>query len=361
MSTLAFASACGGGRAGGAVRVGNAVRAASSAADGHVIYMLGGDSRGDSGHVLDWAFDQARAVSANGFLFLGDMEWSRKCDPHFADQVLRHLGGVPLYPVLGNHEVLWFGGKSYGAEKEDRIIHEWRERFLHAPGIELPPACDLNERHRVFYSVDLPSGGGERRLHFVALDNVSERGLGKAQLDWLREDLIRHADARWTIVGMHKPLAGNCTGDHSMAEDGPVGRADSDALLSMLAGDGGRHRPVSAIFASHDHYYAHFDTPAFGVSIPTYVTGGLGAHLKSTTCEEGRSFHHFLQLDVSPGGFSVTPVAWSGPQSRVAPGARDDEDEDEGQALPDPACAMGAPRSQGRSPSAWASAARVVE
>src|ERR1043165_2899355 len=75
----------------------------------HVTYLVGGDSRGDNAHVVHWAFEQAQRAHARAFLFLGDMEWSYGCDSRFLNEEVSKLSPIPFYPVVGNHEVNWFG------------------------------------------------------------------------------------------------------------------------------------------------------------------------------------------------------------------------------------------------------------
>jgi hypothetical protein len=159
-----------------------------------------------------------------------------------------------------------------------------------------------------------------------------------------RDDLAKargNAQTRFIIVGMHKPLAGNCTGHHSMEEDGDEGLRGSHDVLELLAGSGDE-RPVDAVFVSHDHYFAKLDQHVRDRAVLTYVTGGLGAHLKDCACPDGGSFHHVLQLDVSHDALSVSVLRWPGKEARFTPGHEDEEDdEDDGEPIwrLDPRCA----------------------
>jgi hypothetical protein len=192
--------------------------------------------------------------------------------------------------------------------------------------------------------VNLDSGLGKRGLHFIALDNVSRRegGFGREQIQWLQRDLeSSRRDAKFIIVGMHKPFAGNCTGSHSMEEDGKVARAESDEVLGILAGQPGDARAVDAVFVSHDHHFAEFYQDAGSKRIMTYVTGGLGAHLKACTCCDCGAFHHVLQLDVHDSGLDVSVIQWSGKHFMQSPGHDDDDDEQDGELIWDPRCAVG--------------------
>jgi hypothetical protein len=160
-------------------------------------------------------------------------------------------------------------------------------------------------RDKVVYSADL-SGG----VHFVALDNVSQKGFGEGQHRWLATDL-EHAHAnpavRHILVGMHKALAHNGVTTHSMDEDCPEGPADTDWALSLFKATG-----VELILASHEHIYARFEQ----AGIRTYVTGGLGAP-PHTASGPDAAFHHFLLLDVADTGISVEVVKFKPTRSSV--------------------------------------------
>jgi hypothetical protein len=324
------------------------VSAAKPPATGSVSYFIGGDSRGDRGGVTPWAFSQARSLEqSRGFIFLGDMEWSHGCGHHF-EQEIKNLGSIPLYPALGNHEVRWFGFLKFKSSEQQRIEDEFTQHFLTPRGIVPGPAT--GDRRPIFYATDLETGGGRKDLRLILLDNVSLAGggFGESQIKWLGEEL-QNARARHEliIVGMHKPLAGNCTGKHSMEEDGPGATAESNQVLEMLAGKGSAEPAVNAIFASHDHYFAQFEQAVGEKRIRTYVTGGLGAHLKGCSCGDCADVHHVLQLDVGDpsvlGGaaLSVSLIQWHGPEARATKGHEDDEDdEDDGESIWNLTCSL---------------------
>jgi Calcineurin-like phosphoesterase len=254
-------------------------------------YIVGGDSRDDASHVLPWAFREAKARGASGFLFLGDMELTPDLDAQFAKE-LPLLDPVPFYPALGNHEVRVFGFVPIGRKQAEQAF---RDRFLGTP--RTPITSSITDK--VVYSVDLPGG-----LHFIALDNVSQNGFGDAQLAWLGLDL-EHARAdtrvRHVVVGMHKPLAHNGVSTHGMDGDGATAIADSDAALALLV----KYR-TSLIVASHVHEFAHFSQGG----IDSYITGGLGAPLDKSGPDH--AFHHFLQLDLTDVEIHVSVVRFDG-------------------------------------------------
>ena len=147
-----------------------------------------------------------------------------------------------------------------------------------------------------------------RGVHFIALDNVSQKGFGADQLAWLASDLD-HATAdaatKYIVVGMHKPLARNGISKHGMDSDGEQARADSEAALALLV-----RAKTALIFASHVHEYAQ--TTLDG--IPFYITGGLGAPLVRAA-GPAHAFHHVLQLDVAADGVHVSVIRFDGDQT----------------------------------------------
>ena len=257
-------------------------------------FLAGGDSRDDSAHVLPWAFREAKARGAAAFFFLGDMELTPQFDAHFRRE-LDDLGPVLFYPVLGNHEVELFGFLQVGHAGAEAAF---RAHFLGTA--RTPVQSQLADR--VVYSADLPGG-----MHFVALDNCSQRGFGTDQLAWLAADLERARESpavRHVVVGMHKPLAHNGVATHGMDADGPEAQADSDAALALFQ----RHR-VSLVLASHVHQFVKFEQGG----IPSYVTGGLGAPLNRAGPEH--AFHHFLELDATADDIQVNVVRFDGTPS----------------------------------------------
>lgn len=263
-------------------------------ADGHVRFIVGGDSRDDAAHVLPWAFHEAKARSASAFIFLGDMELTPSFDAHFRAE-LDELGGVPFYPALGNHEVKLLGAFGLGQKHAEK---KFREHFL---GTKYTPVRS-SLPDKVVYSVNLPG-----HVHFVALDNVSQPGFGQDQLAWLQKDLDDargDPEVRHVFVGMHKPLAHNGASTHGMDEDGALGEADSAAALAMF-----ESAHVELILASHVHQFIRFNQGG----IRSYITGGLGAPLNRAGPEH--AFHHFLVVDVVGDRVDVEVVRFDGKPS----------------------------------------------
>ena len=241
--------------------------------------------------MIPWAFQEAKARGAAAFLFLGDMELTPELDRSFARE-LALLDPVPFYPVLGNHEVEQLGLMPVERGAAEKALSR---RFLGTP--RTPVRSSLPDR--IVYSVDLPGG-----VHFVALDNVTQRGFGQDQLSWLGADLARaHADpaTKHILVGMHKPLAHNGVSTHGMDHDGAQAVSESEAALKLLVDN-----HVEMILASHVHQLSQFEQ----AGIPSTITGGLGAPLTRSGPEH--AFHHFLQLDVTDAGIHVEVVRFTG-------------------------------------------------
>ena len=294
---------------------------------GAVRLFVGGDSRksftgeptGEG--VLRWAFDTASREGAAAFLFLGDMQRTPPAETYFKRDLATLAPGVAFCPVYGNHEALFLGAIDVFPEAlaPQRFVHDFLPGCV---GPELPVVAERAAAGRVFYSVELPGD-----VHFVALDNVSPAlGFGQEQLLWLAEDLASaRARRRRIVVGMHKALAGNGVTGHGMDEDedaadpGRVWRDGARALQLFLANG------VELLLASHEHGFWEYrqsvaSTPAHpedvipspNRGIRSFITGGLGAPLKTCSGPD-HAFFHVLVLDVGGGDIEVTPVRFPGP------------------------------------------------
>jgi 3',5'-cyclic AMP phosphodiesterase CpdA len=253
---------------------------------GVIRLAIGGDSRNDDSQVLPWAFKEAKRRAARAFFFLGDLEITSSLDMRIAPK-LADLGGVPFYPLMGNHEVELLGILPVLNRK--RAVKKFRANFLKASVVKLAPLEDV-----VVYTVDLEGG-----IHFIALDNVSRKheGFGPDQLTWLKADLETASAANKVIlVGMHKGLAHNPVTKHAMDEDHASAASDSDAALALF-----KQYKVALVFVSHSHRYAAYKQDGVDVR----MTGGLGAPLAKGLAEADGGFHHFLLVDVPPTGNKI--------------------------------------------------------
>jgi acid phosphatase type 7 len=143
---------------------------------------------------------------------------------------------VPLFPVLGNHDVRKRNGTAF------------LENFH--PPLESPRST------KRYYSFDWGN------THFVALDSelyLGDRGSDpERQKDFLEQDLAA-SRKRWKVAFLHRSPYGSSRhgGDDRVRED----------LEPLFA----RHR-VDLVFSGHDHVYER-TVPIMGV---TYVVSGGG-------------------------------------------------------------------------------------
>jgi acid phosphatase type 7 len=164
---------------------------------------------------------------------------------------------VPIYPVLGNHDVL---------HKDAAAFLENFHPPLHSPGST-----------KRYYSFDWGNA------HFVAIDSELYHGDGGAnpaeQKAFVEEDLAA-TRRRWKIAFLHRSPYGSSRhgGDERVREN----------LEPVFV----RHR-VNLVFGGHDHVYER-TVPVKGV---TYVvSGGGGRRLypagKSKRTAFSKSVHH---------------------------------------------------------------------
>jgi hypothetical protein len=156
---------------------------------------------------------------------------------------------VPVYNAPGNHEM----------QSEQPAIATLRDE-----GWDLYGSFDVG------------------RWHFVCLNTDEwwrERRVCGEQLDWLRHDLARHADAAGIFVFMHRPLFSWFHDDFNPD--------DSEELQHLF-----RTHPVRAVFASHDHMYSL----ELRDGVRYYTVGGGGAPLYAPPDRGG--FAHYLLVTI---------------------------------------------------------------
>ena len=171
--------------------------------------------------------------------------------------------GVPLLPVLGNHDVQ--------ASSGDDLV-----RLLGMPGR--------------WYSLQLPP------LLFVGLD--STRPHDGSQRAWL-ERTLACSNSAWTVVALHHPPYS--AGWHG--SDRSVRRAFTPLF---------RRFGVDLVLAGHEHDYQR-SRPVRGT---TYVISGAATHLRPTGqasfTAAAHSTHHFVDLRVVAGGLELRAVGHDG-------------------------------------------------
>ncbi|MEM8865793.1 MAG: metallophosphoesterase [Planctomycetota bacterium] len=158
--------------------------------------------------------------------------------------------------VAGNHDVI------------NPVQHElWRQKF----GDE-------------WYSFDY------KGVHFVCLNSEDTRNqIGAEQLAWLTDDLQKHADARWTLVFVHKPL---WTYSERAAVSGNPDTTNWKKVESLLAG-----RPHT-IFSGHVHHYTQYERNG-GMNYYALATTGGTSRLRGNDYGE---FDHIMWLTMEDDG-----------------------------------------------------------
>jgi len=197
----------------------------------------------------------------------------RPYDRRFFAPYVELIRGVPVFPVVGNHDVR----KDDGAAFLDNFH---------------PPLGNPGSTKR-YYSFDWGDA------HFVALDSElyydDKGGSTEQQKAFLERDLAA-TDRRWKVAFLHRSPYGSSShgGDERVRHD----------LAPIFAKHG-----VDLVFAGHDHVYER-TVPIGGV---TYVvSGGGGRKLypagkgRLTACS--KSAHHAVLGRVDDGRLSIEAV-----------------------------------------------------
>ncbi len=201
----------------------------------------------------------------------------RHYDRRFFAPYRRLLKEVPIFPVLGNHDLEGGNGAAYLAN-------------FHLP------RNDPRGTGR-YYSFDW--GGA----HFVALDSElyheDDDGSPEEQKAWLERDL-GETHQPWKIAYLHRPLYSSSRhgGDEKIRED----------LEPVLAGGG-----VDLVFCGHDHAYER-TVPIRGVT--HVLSGGGGKRLypvgRSEWTAFSKSAYHAVLVRVDGGRLSLEAVGPDG-------------------------------------------------
>jgi len=158
---------------------------------------------------------------------------------------------VPLYNVIGNHDVL----------------HSGRERFKKLFG-------------NTYYSWD------HKGSHFIVLDNNRRSGLGKTQTSWLLKDLSLNEN-RPKFVFMHKPLF-NIAG--SFPEEVMKPKSEARSLMTLF-----KKHSVKAVFCGHVHGWAR----QVNGGVLYILSAGAGAPIYLPAFSGG--FHNYVKITVEGG------------------------------------------------------------
>ena len=201
----------------------------------------------------------------------------RHYDPRFFMPYRELIKSVPIFPVLGNHDVERMNGAAY------------------LKNFYLPSNNPQNTER--YYSFDW--GGA----HFVALDSElyydDDGGSSEAQKAWLESDLA-DTSKPWKFVFFHRPI-------YSSSEHGSDEKLRKDLEPIFV-----RYK-VNVVFSGHDHNYER-TVPIHGI---TYVVaGGGGRDLYEAGRSEwtafSRSVYHAVLVSVDGEHLSLEAVDTNG-------------------------------------------------
>jgi len=167
--------------------------------------------------------------------------------------------------VAGNHDLT------------NPMMHKvWREKF----GPE-------------WYSFDY------KQVHFVCLNSEDPvQHMGEEQLTWLEKDLAENAEARWTLVFIHKPLWSYAERDLAA---GNQDKTNWKRVEKMLV-----DRPHT-IFAGHVHHYVQYKRN--GRDYYSLATTGGGSQLRGNEYGE---FDHVMWLTMEEDGPHLANIRLDG-------------------------------------------------
>lgn len=179
----------------------------------------------------------------------------------FVDQL-----DMRFFFVAGNHDVT------------NPMLHElWREKF----GPE-------------WYSFDY------KRVHFLCLCSEDPlQRIGDEQLAFIRDDLAAHADARHTLVFLHKPLWNIAEREIAAGNPDSTNWKQVEALLA--------DRPHT-VFAGHIHHYVQYRRNG-GRNYYALATTGGGSQLRGEAYGE---FDHVTWLTMEADGPQVVNLKLDG-------------------------------------------------
>lgn len=178
------------------------------------------------------------------------------------------------------------------------FIKQMEMKFFFVPGnhdLTNPTMHRIWREHfgREWYSFDY------KGVHFVAINSEDPREhLGEEQLAWLEQDLAKHADARWTLLFLHKPLWTYAEREMSAGNPDPTNWKKVETLLGS--------RPHT-VFAGHVHHYVQYDRN--GMKYFHLATTGGSSPMRGVPYGE---FDHVTWLTMEADGPRVTHLLLDG-------------------------------------------------
>jgi len=221
--------------------------------------------------------------------------------PDFIAHQIMPFGGLPVYLVIGNHEII--PPKS----REAWLVQfaDWLEKpTLRAQRLKDDPSD--HKLHAYYHWM-------EQNIDFIALDNATPDQFDPDQMKWLHDVLARDEtspEIRTIVVGMHEALPGSMGRMHSMSES-PLGdKSGREAYEALWHAHDSAHKRVY-VLASHSHFYMDniFETADWKDKVlPGWIVGTAGAQRYKLPAETTPAQH--AQTNVY--GYMVATVAPDG-------------------------------------------------
>jgi len=264
-------------------------------------FAVGGDSRSggnwpearDSISQLMASYDPDFVIFSGDFLYNGETQPSGDTWDNWLGAVYEYWRAedgrlIPMIPVIGNHELVYPQPSDYDPEGDASNYYML---------FNLP----VNERwYSLNWGPDLHITVLDSEIRWTGSDSWNE------QLEWLRQDLLKHWDNLWKIVVAHRPAfsSGHYSGDINIQRDWVP---EFDLYH------------VDLYFNGHDHNYQRTHPINFYISKENYqpspengtiyvVSAGWGAPLYSENhggwwlASGPYARYHFTLIDVYENG-----------------------------------------------------------
>ncbi|KAF2955806.1 metallophosphoesterase [Marinitoga sp. 38H-ov] len=197
----------------------------------------------------------------------GDMVFDS--NPIKYDFFLKQLKNLnkPMLPVFGNHDVA-DGGVG---------------RYIDIFG-------------PLYYSFNL------KNSYFIMLNNSNEEELDPWQMNWLKDELEKSKNYKYTFVFMHVPIYDPRKDINNQPGHSLKNLSNAEELLNLL-----NNYDITQIFFGHIHgYYI-----GKWKNVPYTVTGGAGAELVGKNPDH--DFYHYIKVHVNDNNVSYELVKLDSP------------------------------------------------
>ncbi|MCA9413090.1 MAG: metallophosphoesterase [Candidatus Omnitrophica bacterium] len=230
-------------------------------------------------------------VVHTGDLVYNHGEWENY-DPLYFKPYGTLLARIPIYPCLGNHDIMTDHGAPYFA---NQFLPEVSERFP-----ERYYSADYGNVHLISldssYLETLTNP--EEKKEILSVEDAE--AIRQEQIEWLREDLAATPKNQWIIVFFHHPLYSTARTPRTVQNRLDISHKDWLPLLEEAG--------VDLVLSGHERLYERFHPILHGKrddanGIPYVVTGGGGGDVREfevpaseLTARRVPMTHHFVLL-----------------------------------------------------------------